>query len=330
MRKLIIFQLIIIFLFGCVPVKQFQEMQMKYQKSQEEVSILKSENEDLAVKSTELTSKVEVLKKEIFELLEDSLNKSIELKEIKKNLDKIDQQYSDLQVAQEQLLKGNAEETRRVLRELQETQTGLQVREDKLKDLYDSLEVERNEFTKLQNELEERNKKLIELEAILYKKDSIVKDLKNKISKALLGFENNGLTVTRKDGKVYVSLEEKLLFKSGSAEVGPNGVTALKKLAKVLEENPEIKIMIEGHTDDLDYIPDEKIKDNWDLSVLRATTIVRILLSNSKINPKRLTAAGRSEYFPVDPAKTPEARRKNRRTEIILTPDLSELFNLVE
>ncbi|MBN2521525.1 MAG: OmpA family protein [Bacteroidales bacterium] len=320
----------IILLFACVPAKQFQELQTKYQKCQEETAILKTDNEDLTIKSTELASQIDVLSNEVLQLLEDTSVKAMEIKEIKKNLDKISQQYKDLQVAQDQLLKGNADETKRLLQQLQATQTDLQIREDRLREISDSLKIERMELDKLQNELAERNKRLVELESILFKKDSIVGALKDKISKALLGFENNGLTITRREGKVYVSLEEKLLFQSGSAEVDQNGITALKKLAKVLEENPEINIMIEGHTDDVPYIPDEAIKDNWDLSVRRATTIVRILLKNSKIDPKRLTAAGRGEFMPVDPLKTDDARRKNRRTEIILAPDLSELFDIIE
>jgi len=330
MRFVIFFFTVCSVVFSCVPAKQFRELQEKYQKSQEENNILKNDNEELTIKTTELASQIEVLKNEILTLVEDSMSKSQELKQIRKNLVRLDEQYNDLQFAQEQLLKGNAKETERVLRQLQETQLDLQKREDKLKEISDNLGIERKNLNQLKTELEAKNKRMVEMESILFKKDSVVKDLKDKISKALLGFENNGLTVTRKEGKVYVSLEEKLLFRSGSAEVDQQGVNALKKLAKVLEENPEIKIMIEGHTDDLDYIPDAAIKDNWDLSVKRATTIVRILLNNSKIDPKRLTAAGRSEFMPVDPAKTPEARRKNRRTEIILTPDLSELFDLVE
>ncbi len=326
----ILFCFSIILLFACVPAKQFQELQTKYQKCQEETSILKTDNEDLTIKSTELASQIDVLSNEVLQLLEDTSVKAMEIKEIRKNLNKINQRYKDLQVAQNQLLIGNADETKRLLQQLQATQTDLQIREDRLREMSDSLKIERIELDKLQYELAERNKRLVELESILFKKDSIVNALKDKISKALLGFENNGLTISRREGKVYVSLEEKLLFQSGSAEVDQNGITALKKLAKVLEENPEINIMIEGHTDDVPYIPDEAIKDNWDLSVRRATTIVRILLKNSKIDPKRLTAAGRGEFVPVDPLKTDDARRKNRRTEIILAPDLSELFNIIE
>ena len=145
-----------------------------------------------------------------------------------------------------------------------------------------------------------------------------------------MGFEGQGLSVTRKNGKVYVSLEEKLLFKSGSTVVDPNGVRALKQLAVVLASNPEINIMIEGHTDDVPFRKGSAIRDNWDLSVLRATSIVRILLEDSNIDPVRITVAGRGEYLPVDPADTPEARTKNRRTEIILSPDFTEIFRILE
>jgi chemotaxis protein MotB len=127
-----------------------------------------------------------------------------------------------------------------------------------------------------------------------------------------------------------VSLDEKLLFKSGSTVVDPNGVKALKQLAVVLASNPDINISIEGHTDDVPFKKGASIKDNWDLSVLRATSIVRIILDGSGIEPTRLTVAGRGEFLPVDTAKTPEARRKNRRTEIILSPDLSEVFKILE
>jgi chemotaxis protein MotB len=157
-----------------------------------------------------------------------------------------------------------------------------------------------------------------------------VNSLKRSVSEALTGFENQGLSVTQKNGKVYVSLDEKLLFPSGSTTVDPKGVAALKKLAGVLEKNPEISINIEGHTDDVPVIPGSNFRDNWDLSVLRATSIVRILLQGSSIDPKRLSVSGRGEFFPVDPSKTAEARQKNRRTEIILSPRLDELFKLIE
>ena len=162
------------------------------------------------------------------------------------------------------------------------------------------------------------------------KRDRVLDDLRTKVADALMGFEGQGLTVTRKDGKVYVSLDEKLLFQSGSTVVDPNGVKALQQLAVVLGNNPDINIMIEGHTDDVPFRKGSSIKDNWDLSVLRATSIVRILMNNPKIIPTNITVAGRGEYLPVDPAGTTEARRKNRRTEIILSPDFTEIFRILE
>ncbi len=199
-----------------------------------------------------------------------------------------------------------------------------------LKELESNVNLQKQDLTRLQAELEARNARLMEMEEMLNEKDRVLDDLRTKVANALMGFEGQGLTVTRKDGKVYVSLDEKLLFKSGSTVVDPNGVKALQQLAVVLGNNPDINIMIEGHTDDVPFRKGSSVKDNWDLSVLRATSIVRILMENANIRPTNITVAGRGEYLPVDPAKTPEARRKNRRTEIILSPDFSEIFRILD
>ncbi|MEA3446353.1 MAG: OmpA family protein, partial [Bacteroidota bacterium] len=223
-------------------------------------------------------------------------------------------------------------------------QEDLQRKEDALRSLEKALDKKKASLDELQaeleqnntilaqksSELEERNKELLKLQAMLNAKDSIVNALKDKVAEALGQFEGEGLTVELKNGKVYVSLEEKLLFKTGKWDVDPKGKSAIQKLAKVLEQNPDIKIMIEGHTDDVPYRGRSQMKDNWDLSVKRATSIVRILLDKTTIDPQRLTAAGRGEFVPIDPAKTKEARQKNRRTEIILSPKLDELFQLLE
>ena len=171
---------------------------------------------------------------------------------------------------------------------------------------------------------------MAELEAILKSKDDAANELKKKLSDALFNFEGKGLTITQKNGKVYVSMDESLLFASGSIAVEEKGIEALKKVAKVLEQSKDINVLIEGHTDDVAMSGKGEIKDNWDLSVLRATSIVKIISKNSSVDPKRLTAAGCGENFPIDPGKTPEARKKNRRTEIILTPKLDELFKVLE
>ncbi len=198
-----------------------------------------------------------------------------------------------------------------------------------LVDQYKQLELAKLENEKLATELKAREERVKELEKILSDKDKAVNDLKNKISQALTSFQGQGLTVQVKNGKVYVSLAEKLLFKTGSTSVDPKGVEALKQLASALKEQADISVLVEGHTDDVPIAKGTSCMiDNWELSVMRATAITRILTSYG-VAPTKITAAGRGEFFPVDPAKTPDARQKNRRTEIILTPKLDEIFQIL-
>ena len=196
--------------------------------------------------------------------------------------------------------------------------------------LQSQLQKEREELDKLQNEFAENNKKLIELQQTLDKKEEAVKMLRKRVADALLGFEGKGLTVTQKNGKVYISLEERLLFKSGDWNIEKGGVQAIKELAKILAHNHDINVMVEGHTDNVSYIGKGQIQDHWDLSVKRATTVVPTLLDKTGVNPKQVIAAGRSEYMPIEIKNTVENRQKNRRTEIILTPKLDELFEILE
>ncbi len=328
--KIIFFSSLVFLFFSCVSPRQFTALQKENNDCQSERELLRNENEKLTVDNTELTSRLGVLQKEKDKWGKDSLKRMEEIARLQNENNQLDKRYEDLRKAQESLVEGSTSETKKLLSQLQTTQDNLYKKEDDLNNLSARLETERKNLDNLKQQLESRNARLIELEGILSRKDSAVVALKNKVSNALLGFEGKGLKVTQKNGKVYVSLEEKLLFPSGSTDVDPNGVNALKQLARVLEQNPDINITIEGHTDDVPVIPGSKYKDNWDLSVQRATSIVRILLDGTNIDPKRLTAAGRSQYLPVDPAKTPEARQKNRRTEIILTPNLDELFKILD
>lgn len=333
-KKTGLFQLIIvfglIFSYSCVSSKQFKEVQEQGQKYQDERDMLKAENEKLSVENTELGARIKNLKSNIKKMVNDSSDRAAELKSLQRDYQRIRRDFLDLQNSQEELVKGNNRETRRLLKQLQVTQEDLQTREDQLRELEKTLNAKKRNLEELQYEVEKRNEKLTELENMLNQKDQMMKSLKKAVSDALLGFENSELTVTHRDGKIYVSLEEKLLFKTGSWAVDPRGVEAITSLARVLQENPNINVMIEGHTDNVPYRSNGKqIQDNWDLSVKRATSIVRILLKNSFIDPKRITAAGRGEFFPVDSSNTPEARRKNRRTEIILAPDYSKLYNLI-
>ncbi|MCF8254394.1 MAG: OmpA family protein [Bacteroidia bacterium] len=174
-----------------------------------------------------------------------------------------------------------------------------------------------------------REKRLAELEALIKKQDSITNALNNVIKKALLSFNSDEISVEMKNGKVYVSMTDKLLFKSGSADVEEKGKDAIKKLADVLNKNGDVGIMIEGHTDNIP-IKTAQFQDNWSLSVARSTNIVRLLDETYKVDATRLTASGRGEYMPKASNETAEGRAKNRRTEIILTPKLDELYKLIE
>jgi len=178
-------------------------------------------------------------------------------------------------------------------------------------------------------ELAQREKRLAELEAYIRRQDSIANALNDIVKRALLSFNSDELTVEMKNGKVYVSLSDKLLFKSGSADVEEKGKDAIKKVAEILNKNPEIDVLIEGHTDNKP-IKTDKFDDNWDLSTARASNIVRLLSDENKVNAKRLTAAGRGEYMPKVSNDTPEGRAKNRRTEIILSPKLDELYKMID
>lgn len=330
MRTIVYIFMGVILLGSCVPTSEFTQLTQKSNSLQKERDDLMAENEYLTVENREMGAKINQVEEMQKKIIEDSIRIYKKVEELQNEVTQLDRKYKDLESTHEALLRGNARETRRLLNELQTTQEDLTRKQQLLKELEANVAGQRQDVNRLQAELEARNARLMEMEDMLYQKDRVLDELREKVADALLGFEGQGLTVTRKDGKVYVSLEEKLLFKSGSTVVDPNGVKALKQLAVVLANNPEINIMIEGHTDDVPFRKGSSIKDNWDLSVMRATSIVRILLDGSNIDPTRLTVAGRGEFLPVDPAHTSEARRKNRRTEIILSPDLSEIFSILE
>jgi len=290
----------------------------------------KAENINFEMKNRELEAKISQYEKQISSIEGEIESLTAKKDKALEDLSKMTTRYNEMQTAQEDLIRGNVKETQKLLSELQTAQAALQKKEDLLTQLEETLDAKKASLDELTYELEKRNARMLELEKILDAQKQIVQDLKNKVSEALLGFENNGLTVTMKNGKVYVSLDEELLFKSASWEIDANGRNALRKLAAVLARNPDIQITIEGHTDNVPYNPGSgQLKDNWDLSVKRATTVVRTLLDGTGINPKRLTASGRSEYMPVDARNTADARQKNRRTEVILTPDLTPLYELI-
>jgi len=183
-------------------------------------------------------------------------------------------------------------------------------------------------LSKKDAELLDKVKRMDDLNRRLDAQTAALSGLRKRIADALVNFKSDELTVTQKDGKVYVSLSEKLLFKSGSAEVDPKGREAIGQLATVLKANSDIGVLVEGHTDSIP-IASGRFKDNWELSTARATSIVRLLTVDHKLQPQSVTAAGRGEFVPVASNRDADGRARNRRTEIILTPDLRELFELV-
>jgi chemotaxis protein MotB len=322
--------LIILAAISCVSGRKYGSLQDTSKQFMNERDAFKTDNIGLEMQNRELQAKIDGLQKETETIKQDIKKAQAERDKARDDYNKVSAQFSELQNAHEDLVRGNVKETQKLLSDLQAAQENLQKKEDLLRQLGSNLDAKKSSLDELTFELDKRNARLAELEKILDAQKKITQDLKNKVSEALLGFENNGLTVTMRDGKVYVSLDEKLLFKSASWDIDANGRNALRKLAGVLEKNPGIQVTIEGHTDNVPYNPGSgPLKDNWDLSVKRATTVVRTLLEGSKIDAKRLTASGRSQYLPVDQSNSAEARTKNRRTEIILTPDLTELYQLI-
>ena len=332
-QKSILPVLLIALLMGsCVTGKKYNSLSDKSTMLLIERDSLKAENQWLVMSNRELTARSKQLTEETDKLTADLGKARTELTQSKDELERMTTRYADLQKAQEELVTGKAQETQRLLAELRTAQSDLQKKEQVMRDLEMNLDTKKAALEELTYELERRNARLTELEKMLDAQQKAVRELKAKVSEALYGFEDNGLSVTMKNGQVYVSMDEKLLFKTGSYEIDANGRAALRKLGALLEKNPDISINIEGHTDDVPYraAAGQQLVDNWDLSVKRATTVVRVLTQDTKINPKRLVASGRSEYMPVDARKTPEARQKNRRTEIILTPDLTALYSILE
>jgi len=301
---------------GCVSLRQFREAEGKIALIEEENGKLKVSETGLIAQNTELKSEVDRLTEKNKLLSAQVETLSYDQKILKDNIGLFEKSNKGLTDQLEALKKGSSSEIEKLLAELNSSRENLNTREDSL--------------LLAKRELEKRNSRLVELENILKQKDEVVKDLKNKVTNALKGFNSSGLTVYEKNGKVYVSLEEKLLFKTGQWVVDPRGQQAIRELAVILAQNPDISIMVEGHTDDVTMRGTGDVKDNWDLSVMRATAVTKILTQNKQIDPKRIISAGRSEYVPIENEKTTEARQKNRRTEIILTPRIDELLKIIE
>jgi len=306
--RLVVFVLIVGMASSCVSTKKYNALTSK---CNEESSRLNTKVDELTTQVNELSTNNNRYKKEVSLLIADTSRLGSMLRLLTADYNELDRSHELLKTQ----FSANFEDSEKVMAELKAAQEDLLAREDRLKIM--------------QEELDAKGKNLTDLQSAIHKKDSITSALRKAVGDALMGFEGKGLTVHIKDGKVYVSLEEKLLFASGKWDVSSEGVAAIKDIAKVLEKNPDINVLIEGHTDNVPLSSQNQVKDNWDLSVMRATSIVKIMLANGKINPKRLVASGRGEFLPVEPNTSVVNKAKNRRTEIILSPKLDELLQII-
>ncbi|MFO8054935.1 MAG: OmpA family protein [Bacteroidales bacterium] len=336
-KPILYFVLGIFIMASCVPQRKYQDVVDKRDECVEENKELRQENESLTSSLKEYSAELEKYEKQIKSLKQDTAILSTTKNRLTQNYNELYTSYEQLKKNRELELSQSKEESAEILADLQKTQEDILRQRDSLRELeVQILEKEANleemsqELAAAQAEMEEKQKHLNELQSILEKKDSVVTALKEKVNIALRGFEGEGLSIEERNGKVYVSMEEKLLFASGSYDINPKGRNALEELGKVLEQNRDINVMVEGHTDSVPYRGRGELEDNWDLSVKRATTVIRVLTEKSGIDNSRLIAAGRSEYLPIATNESKEGRAKNRRTEIILTPKLDELFDIIE
>jgi chemotaxis protein MotB len=293
---------------SCVSKKIYNDLESKLTDSKKENRRLTDENEDLLKSKNQLELDRDGLKTDL------SKSKS-EMDKLKADYAAAQNRFKVLQDSYTALEKNSSD--------------ALQNNMKKNRDLLEQLDEKGKALALEQDRLNKSAQRLNELEALIAAKEASMKKLKETLSKALNSFEGKGLTVQQKNGKVYVSMENKLLFNSGSWAVGAEGKKAVVALGKVLGDNPEISVLIEGHTDDDAFTASGPIADNWDLSTKRATAIVAILSENKKINKENLTAAGRGEFSPLASNSTAEGKAKNRRIEIILTPRLDEISKML-
>ena len=312
LKSIFLSALIFLCVSGCVAKKEFDALsnekrglENENRQLQDDLAIAEEKIDRLEVQVEQLQKKNEVLEKD-FEVLD------AEYKKVSEDYDRIKSRYENLLGNSNQMNSDLAQQQQRLLA------------------IEDDLEIERKKNQELAADLSKREARVAELERAIADKEQAVAELKKRVTDALLNFEESDLTVEVKNGKVYVSLAEKLLFGSGSTVVDAKGIEALKQLANALKGNADLNIMVEGHTDNVPISrKSQYMSDNWDLSVMRATSIVKILTNNG-VNPEIITASGRGEYVPVADNSTAENKALNRRTEIILTPKLDELFQILE
>ena len=314
-KKSLLIALTLVLAVSCVSPKVYKELEGKYANLKKEHRSLSDANEELLQAKSKLENDMAALQSDYDKALMQRDKLQSDYNGLKTNYDNLKASYDALEKNSSASIAENSKKNRELLAQLEAKEQALASENARLQ--------------ALKTQLEDRSNRIAELESVIAAKDKAMTDLKNAISRALTDFEGKGLTVELRNGKVYVSMENKLLFQSGSWAVGSEGRKAVEQLASVLAVNPDIAILIEGHTDNVPYRGNAQLSGNWDLSTKRSTAIVNILRENATINPENLTAAGRGEYAPVATNDTAEGKAKNRRIEVILTPKLDELSKLL-
>ena len=308
-KKIAVGLLLVMLSTSCVSKKIYNDLESKFADLKKENRSIADENANLLQAKNQLELDREGLKTDIGKANTELMKLKADYAAAQNKFKVLEDSYAALEKNSSDALQSNMKKNRDLLEQLDERGKALAVEQDRLS---------------------KNAQRLQELENLIAAKEASMKKLKETLSNALNGFEGKGLTVEQKNGKVYVSMENKLLFNSGSYAVGTEGKKAVIEVGKVLGDNPEIAVLIEGHTDNDAFSASGPIADNWDLSTKRATAIVAILSENRNVNKQNLTAAGRSEYAPLGSNATADGKAKNRRIEIILTPRLDEIAEMLK
>lgn len=315
-KKIAIGLVLIALSSACVSKKVFNELETKFADLKKENRKTQDLYDSISKSKSQLDLDYSSLKKDYEKTKSERDKLAIDFAAADKNLKTLQASYSALEKNSDESLKENMAKNRELLAQLEAKEKALAAEKERL--------------NKLSADLKKGTDRVNELESIMAAKEAAMKKLKDALSKSLKAFEGKGLTVNQRDGKVYVSMENKLLFESGSWAVGPEGKKAVVLVASVLAQNPDISVLIEGHTDNDKFAGAVgQIENNWDLSTKRATAIVTILCENKGVKKDNLTAAGRGEFAPLMSNDTPEGKAKNRRIEIILTPKLDEIAKML-
>ena len=307
-------------LSSCVSMREYEALQSQYSQTMKGWSVTKQELQEMREENAELVRQGQAMTVALSDM-------TTARQECEATVKSINRSYAALQLRYDTTVENFLQQITGKNRDLTKANKML---EQRTQELYEREAAARQR----QQQLEERQRQLEQSEQAateaLRVKEQELEHLRHAVSQALVGFTDKGLNVETKEGKVYVSMEDKLLFASGSWTVSEKGVEAIKSLAKVLEEHTDLNIMVEGHTDNVVFRGTTAVKDNWDLSVMRATAIVKLLLAQGpKIDPARVEAAGHGEYAPKKPNTTAANKAVNRRTEIILTPRLKDIIKIV-